>query len=71
MPENWHTWCLEDYDSYCDTSFLDFQTKVHFWTELGPGNEIVCFVWCSDTLYLNAAGFFHMKYVTEEDNEGL
>ena len=71
MPENWHTWCLEDYDSYCDTSFLDFQTKFYFWTELGPGNGIVCFVWCSYTLYLKGAGLFHLKYVTEEDKEGL
>ena len=24
LPENWHTWCLEDADSYSDISFLNF-----------------------------------------------
>ena len=25
LPENWHTEYLEDADSYCDISFLNFE----------------------------------------------
>ena len=34
LPENWHTWHLEDADSYSDISFLNFQPKIHFWANV-------------------------------------
>ena len=32
LTENWHIGYLEDADSYCDISFLNFQ--LHFWANL-------------------------------------
>ena len=29
LPKNWHTWYLEDADSYSKISFLNFKTKIH------------------------------------------
>ena len=29
LPENWHTWHLEDADSYSKISFLNFKTQIH------------------------------------------
>ena len=70
LPENWHTWYLEDTYSYSEISFLNFKTEIHFWAELVPGSEIVCFFWCSYIKYLEGDDLFLLKSVTGEDNKG-
>ena len=43
LTENWHTWYLEDADSYSDISFLNFQPKIHFWANLGQKGQSCLF----------------------------
>ena len=31
LPENWHTWYLEDADSYFNICLLNFKPKTNFW----------------------------------------
>ena len=67
MPENRHTWYLEDADSYSEIRFLNFKTQIPFWAELVPGKGIASFVWCSYTTYLEGADLFHLTSVPGED----
>ena len=53
--KKWYTKYFEDADSYSNTSFLNFQLKIHFWIELGPGSGIACFVWCWHTWHIRVA----------------
>ena len=63
LSKNWHTEYLEDSDFYSDISFLNFQTQIHFWVELGPESGIGCFVWCSCTSYLEDTDLLYLKFV--------
>ena len=38
-PENWHTWYLEDVNSYFNISFQNFQPRIHFWENLGQKTQ--------------------------------
>ena len=41
--KNWHTWHLEDADSYFNNCFLNFELKIHFWPNLGQKSQIYPF----------------------------
>ena len=43
LPENWHTWYLEDAHSYFSISFLHFQPKNHFWANFGQKSQSCLF----------------------------
>ena len=45
LPKNWRTWHLEDVDSYSNISFLNLQSYIHFWTNLGQKVKVVTFTW--------------------------
>ena len=43
FPENWHTWHLDDADSYSNIIFLNFQPYIHFWANLGQKSQSCLF----------------------------
>ena len=44
LTENWHTWYIEDADSYSDNSFLNCLPLFHFCANLGwKSQSCVCF----------------------------
>ena len=42
LPENWHTWYLEDVDSYFNISFLNFQPNINVWANVGQKTQSFC-----------------------------
>ena len=55
LTENWHTWYIEDADSYSDISFLNFQSQIYFWVNLGRKNQS-----CQFCLKIGTHGFSTM-----------
>ena len=45
LIENWHTWYIEDADSYSDNSFLNCQPKSIFGQIWAEKVKAVCFAW--------------------------
>ena len=45
LTKNWHTWYIEDADSYSDNSFLKCQPKSIFGQIWAEKVKAVCFVW--------------------------
>ena len=43
LPEKWHTWYLENVNSYFNISFLNFQSKIHFWANWGQKSQSCLF----------------------------
>ena len=43
LPENWHTWYLENADSYFNVLFLNFKSKTSYWANLGKKSQIIPF----------------------------
>ena len=43
LVENWHTECLDDFNSYSDIIFLSFEPWILFWTNLGRKIESCSF----------------------------
>ena len=39
LSENWHTWYLEDANSYSNISFMNFQLWIPFWANLGQKSQ--------------------------------
>ena len=39
LPENWHTWYIEDDNSYFNISFQNLQSKIHFWANLSQKTQ--------------------------------
>ena len=44
LPKNWHTWYLEDVDSYSNIRFQNLQPYIHFWANLC--HKITSFLFC-------------------------
>ena len=56
LPKSWHTWYLEDADSYFNICFLDFELKLHFWQNLGQKSQI-----CPFCLKIGTLGILRMR----------
>ena len=55
FPDNLHKWYLEDADSYFNISFLIFETKIHFWVNLGQKSQS-----CLSCLKIGTHGILRM-----------
>ena len=53
--DNLHKWYLEDADSYFNISFLIFETKIHFWVNLGQKSQS-----CLSCLKIGTHGILRM-----------
>ena len=53
LSKTWHTCYLEDEDFYFNISFLNFQSKIHFWVNLGRKSQI-----CLSCLKMGSHGIF-------------
>ena len=54
--KTWHTWYLEDADSYCNICFLNFELKIHFWSNLDQKSQI-----CPFCLKIGTLGILRMR----------
>ena len=57
FSEYWHTWYLDDADSYFNICSLNFKPKTDFWPNLGQKSKFVHFVWKLAHMVSKGCGF--------------